>query len=95
MLAGDSIIQLVYINVKQMASLSVRKLDDKIVDKLRARAIQHGVSMMGEEVRRIIEQAVSNPTHLGDMATQYFGTAHGMDFVMPEHKPHGPIDLSE
>ena len=77
-----------------MASLSVRKLDDKIVDKLRARAIQHGVSME-EEVRRIIEQAVSNPTRLGDMATQYFGTAHGMDFEMPEHKPHNPIDLSE
>ena len=77
-----------------MANLSVRKLDDKIVDKLRIRANQHGVSME-EEVRQIIEKAVSNPTRLGDMATQYFGTVHGMDFEIPKYKPHEPIDLSE
>ena len=77
-----------------MVNLRIKKLDDKIVEKLRICAIQHGVSME-EEVRRIIEQAVSDPKRLGDMATQYFGTAHGMDFEMSEHKPHDPIDLSE
>ena len=77
-----------------MANLNVRKLDDKRVEKLRTRAIQHGVSME-EEVRRIIEQAVSNPTRLGDMATQYFGTTYSMDIEIPEHKSHAPLDLSE
>ena len=77
-----------------MANLSVRKLDDRIVDKLRIRAIQHGVSM-DEEVCRIIEQAVFSPVRLGDMATQYFGVAHGMNFEIPEHKPHEPFDLSK
>lgn len=50
---------------------------------------------MEEGVRRIIEQAVSNPTPLGDMATQYFGSAHGMGFEIPEYKPHEPLDLSK
>ena len=77
-----------------MVNLSIKKLDDKIVEKLRIRAIQHGISME-EEARRIIEQAVSNPTRLGDMATQYFGTAHGINFETPENNPHEPLDLSE
>ena len=77
-----------------MVNLSIKNLDDKIVEKLPIRAIQHGVSME-EEARRIIEQAVSNPTCLGDMATQYFGTADGMNFEVPEKNPHEPLDLSE
>ena len=76
-----------------MASLSVRKLDDDIVHKLRLRAAQHGVSME-EEVRRIIMQAVSAPAHLGDMALEYFGTSFGVELELPKHSPHNPIDLS-
>lgn len=77
-----------------MANLRIRKLDDEVVDKLRKRATQHSVSME-EEVRRIIEQAVSDPTKLGDMALQYFGSAHGIELEIPSHKPHEPLPLSE
>jgi len=77
-----------------MASLSVRKIDDKVVDKLRLRATQHGVSVE-EEVRHIIEQAVSNPEKLGEMAKKYFGASCGMELKIPEYKPHYPLDLSE
>ena len=76
-----------------MASLSVRKLDDNIVYKLRIRAAQHGVSME-EEVRRIIMQAVSAPARLGDMALEYFGTSYGVELELHKHRPHGPTDLS-
>ena len=81
-----------------MANLRIRNLDDKVVEKLRIRASQHGVSME-EEVRRIIEQAVSNPARLGDLgdlgdiALQYFGKEQGQDLQIPDHKPHQPIQL--
>ena len=78
-----------------MANLRIRNLDDKVVEKLRIRASQHGVSME-EEVRRIIEQAVSNPARLGDLgdiALQYFGKEQGQDLQIPDHKPHQPLQL--
>ena len=75
-----------------MANLNIRKLDEKVVEKLRNRASQHGVTIE-EEARRIIEQAVSNPTRLGDMALQYFGKEHGQDLQIPDHKPHQPLQL--
>ncbi len=76
-----------------MANLSVRKLDNTIVDKLRLRAAQNGISME-EEVRRIITQAVSAPTRLGDIAMDYFGENNGIDLDLPEHTSHTPIDFS-
>ena len=59
-----------------MASLSVRKLDDDTLRRLRVRAAQHGVSME-EEVRQIIKQAVSTPERLGDLAVRLFAPAYG------------------
>lgn len=76
-----------------MANISVRKIDDKIVDKLRTRAIEHGVSME-EEVRQIIEQAVNSPAKIGDMALQYFGVELGVELELPQHKPHQPLPLT-
>jgi plasmid stability protein len=75
-----------------MANISVRKLNDKVVAKLRLRAAQHGVSME-EEVRRIIEEAVSAPTKVGDLALQIFGEAHGVELEPIPHTPHEPVDL--
>ncbi|MDD2709881.1 MAG: DNA-binding protein [Verrucomicrobiae bacterium] len=43
-----------------MAQLLVRKVDELIVSKLRARAAHDGVSME-EEHRRILKQALLNP----------------------------------
>ncbi len=76
-----------------MANLSIRKLDEDIVAKLRTRAAEHGVSME-EEVRRIIEQAVAAPTRLGDLALELFGENGGIELDLFEHPPHEPIDLS-
>ena len=59
-----------------MASLSIRKLEENTLEKLRARAAQHGVSME-EEVRRIIRLAVSSPERLGDFAVKLFSVAYG------------------
>ena len=76
-----------------MASLSVRKLDDETLARLRVRAAQHGVSME-EEVRRILKEAVSGPDRLGDLAVRIFGPTHGVDLELPDHEPHTPVNLS-
>ena len=77
-----------------MASLSVRKLDDATLSRLRIRAAKHGVSME-EEARRILKEAVSAPEHLGDFALGIFGSKHGVDLQLPERTPHEPLDLTE
>ncbi|MDJ0872025.1 MAG: hypothetical protein QNJ87_09655 [Gammaproteobacteria bacterium] len=77
-----------------MASLSVRKLDEETMARLRVRAARHGVSME-EEVRRILREAVSGPERLGDVAVGIFGPKHGVDLELPERKQHMPVDLAE
>jgi plasmid stability protein len=77
-----------------MASLSVRKLDEETLARLRARAASHGVSME-EEARRILKQAVSAPEQLGDLALRIFSPHYGVDLELPEHVLHAPMDLSE
>ena len=77
-----------------MASLSVRKLDEETLARLRARAASHGVSME-EEARRILREAVSAPERLGDLARRLFGPRYGVTLELPAHGPHPPMDLSE
>ena len=77
-----------------MGNLSVRKLDDETLSRLRIRAAQHGVSME-EEARRILKDAVSAPERLGDLAVQIFGPKHGVDLQLLARTPHEPLDLSE
>jgi len=79
---------------ERMASLSVRKLDEETVARLRARAASHGVSME-EEARRILKDAVSATDRLGDLAIRIFGPNHGVDLELPEQAPHAPIDLTD
>jgi len=76
-----------------MASLSVRKLDEETLARLRVRAARHGVSME-EEARRILREAVAAPERLGDLARQLFGPEHGVELELPAHVPHPPLDLS-
>ena len=75
-----------------MANLSVRKLDDELVSKLRLRAAHHGISME-EEVRRIIMQAVASPVRLGDMAVDIFGADFGVELRLEKQPPHEPMNL--
>jgi antitoxin FitA len=79
-----------------MASLSVRKLEDEIYEKLRRRASEHGVSME-EEARRILARAVAAPERLGDLALGCFGPEHGVDgferIGREGRHAHGPLSL--
>ena len=79
-----------------MGSISVRKIDDDILEGLRIRASRRGVSME-EEVRQILKDVVKPPERLGDIALRYFGPEHGLkDFELPSRgEPHEPIDFSE
>ncbi len=76
-----------------MANISVRKIDEELITRLRKRAAQHGVSME-EEVRQIIKQAVTDTSLIGDIALQYFGEQYGAELELPQHQPHEPLDLS-
>lgn len=75
-----------------MASLSVRKLDDEVYEKLRRRAKEHGVSME-EEARRILMGAVNVPERLGDLALACFGPEHGIELDLEPREPHEPPEL--
>lgn len=78
-----------------MANISVRKLDKRAYEQLRARAEKHGVSME-EEARQIIYQAVSAPERISVVFLKYFGTEHGLDLdTSNQRKPHQPMDFSE
>ena len=75
-----------------MASLSIRKLDDEVYDRLRDRAARHGVSME-EEARQILRRAVSPPERLGDLFLKIFGPERGADLELPPREPHEPVTL--
>lgn len=77
-----------------MPSLSVRKLDEETLKRLRIRAANRGVSME-EEARRILKEAVSAPERLGDLAAQLFGSSQGLDLELEQRVPHEPLDLTE
>lgn len=78
-----------------MASLSVRKLDDNTISRLRIRAAEHGVSME-EEVRRIIQQAVETPARVGDLAVELFSPAYGGEPLhLPERDTTEPLGFVE
>ena len=76
-----------------MANLSIRKLDDDTITRLRTRAAHHQISME-EEVRRIIRQAVTSPKRLGDLSVQFFGFKSGVELELPQHAPHEPLSFT-
>jgi antitoxin FitA len=75
-----------------LASLSIRKLDDEIYDRLRARATRHGVSIE-EEARQILKRAVASPERLGDFFLNVFGSDRGADLEISSREPHEPLDF--
>ena len=77
-----------------MKSLSVRKIDEETISRLRLRAARRGVSME-EEIRRILKSSVAAPERIGDLALQIFGPISGIDLELPKHKPHEPLDFSK
>lgn len=76
-----------------MASLSIRKLDDKIYRQLGLRAKKHGISME-EEARQILLRTLSAPENISEVFKKYFGPENGIDLDTTDlHLPHGPIEL--
>ena len=71
-----------------MANLSIQKLDDDTISRLRIRASHHRISME-EEARRILRQ-VASPKRLGDLSVQFFGSKSGVELELPQHAPHEP-----
>jgi hypothetical protein len=49
---------------------------------------------MEEEVRRILDAALAEPTRLGDLALSSFGEAHGIELELPSHSSHPAFDLA-
>lgn len=76
-----------------MANLSIRKLDDDTIKRLRIRAAHHRVSME-EEARRILRQSVATPKRLGDLSMQFFGPDSGVELELPQHAPHEPLSFA-
>ena len=54
---------------------------------------QHGVSVE-EEARKIIQDAVSAPERLGDLAVRIFGPQYGVELELPQCSAHEPMDFS-
>lgn len=76
-----------------MANLSIRRLDDDTITRLRIRAAHHRISME-EEARRILRQAVTTPKRLGDLSVQFFGPESGVELELPQHDPHEPLSFA-
>jgi plasmid stability protein len=77
----------------EVANLSIRKLNDETIARLRVRAASHQVSME-EEARRILGQAVATPKRLGDLSVQFFGPESGVDLELPQYPVHKPMSFS-
>jgi plasmid stability protein len=68
-----------------MATLTIRRLDPAVKERLRVRAAQRGHSME-EEARRILSEScgqLSPPENLADIASRLFGDEHGVDLELP------------
>lgn len=91
--ASISSMHVAYLRKGLMGNLSIRKLDEETLTRLRTRAASRGVSME-EEARRILREAVAAPDRLGDLAVRMFGPTNGVDLELPDRTPHDPIDLT-
>ncbi len=77
-----------------MASLSIRKLDEETMGRLKRQAAAHGVSME-EEARRILRTGVERREGLGDFAVRIFGPSYTKTAFEPPVREHGdPLEFS-
>tara|TARA_B110000977_G_scaffold40567_1_gene54531 strand:+ start:2548 stop:2805 length:258 start_codon:yes stop_codon:yes gene_type:complete len=67
-----------------MPSLRVKNIDENTMQRLQTQAAMHGTSVE-EEVRQIIERALSKQERLGDLAVRLFSPVYDNDeLVLPE-----------
>ena len=75
--------------VMPMSTLTIRKLDPEVEERLRVRAAQRGRSME-EEVRRILFEVLTTPVEPAnayDSIRWHFAGTGGVDLELP---PRGP-----
>ncbi len=75
-----------------MASLSIRRLEDETLARLKARAKRDSLSLE-ETVRRILRAAVVNEAPLGTTIRQIVGD-DGIDLELPRREIESPIDFA-
>jgi plasmid stability protein len=83
-----------------MATLTIRKVDDEIKEKLRVQAARNGRSMEAE-VREILAAALESPVPEKGLGTwlheQFMAAGFGdVELELPKREPWTPsVDLSE
>jgi antitoxin FitA len=82
-----------------MATLTIRKLDEKTKAKLRVRAAHHGRSME-EEARELLRTALKGrpveKVSLADAIHRRFAALGGVELELPRREPmREPPDFSE
>lgn len=82
-----------------MASILIRKIDERLKSRLRVRAAQHGRSME-EEAREILKAGLSpkasKETNLYDAIRKHIDPIGGIELELPPREiPREPPDFSE
>ncbi len=83
-----------------MATLTIRRIDDKTKMKLRVRAAHHGCSME-EEAREILRASLNEPDaqppeNLAEAIRKLFAPFGGVELELPKREPmREPPDFSE
>jgi len=80
-----------------MAAMSIRNLDDRVLELLRIRAARHGRSMEAE-VRAILVDAVREPDdrpNLGQAILDRFGELGGVELDLPRREPPRPVEFAD
>lgn len=74
-----------------MPSLSIRRIDEDVYERLKRRAMGRGHSME-EEARQILRLALAAPERLGDLAKDCFGD-DGVELELPPREPHDAVEV--
>ena len=73
-----------------MTTLTIRKLDPKVEQRLRDRATRHGLTIE-EEAERILEEAVGSnddePKNAYEAMRRHFRDIEGVDLELPTRHP--------
>ena len=77
---------------QHMASLSIRRLEDETLTRLKARAKRDSLSLE-ETVRRILRAAVVDEEPLGTAIRRIVGQ-DGIDLELPKREVYNPIDFA-
>ena len=73
-----------------MGSITIRRLDDNLKERLRQRAARHGRSME-EEVRELLRTTLAQendkPDNLAERIRAHFSPLGGVELNLPEREP--------